>query len=108
MRKEAARIRKPDYTYMALDDGFEFGWNDTELNCVLKHWPAGTPGNAIAYKLNRDPDELAVLIISLRREGIIQERLGGWKGTRAKIQLVGRWRAREDKKDDNGHDKKDD
>lgn len=85
MGKEAARIRKPDYTYMALADGFEFGWNDIELNRVLKHWPAGTPGNAIAYKLNRDPDELAVLIISLRREGIIQERPGGWKGTRAKI-----------------------
>ncbi len=91
MGRDTARIRQPDYTYMALDDGFEFGWDNTELNCVLKHWPAGTHGGAIAYKLNRDPDELAVLIISLCREGIIQDRPGGWKGTRAKIQPAGGW-----------------
>lgn len=69
-----------DYIALLEDEKIEFGWSQEELLRFRKAWAAGQSGDRIAKELRRDPDEVAILIISLRRQDLINTRPGGWKG----------------------------
>ena len=64
---EFLELSKP---LIALDDGeFEFGWEPEQVNEVLRLWADGVKNaQSIGQIINRDPDEVAVLIIHLARK----------------------------------------
>ncbi len=64
--------------YVALEAGplFNFCWEPADVRKFIRMWDAGVPIYTIAQLLDRDPDEVAVLIIDLVRRGIIGERRG--------------------------------
>lgn len=83
----------PPELYIALAD-LEFGWDKQILPQVKEWWEDGMSGGEIAKRLERDEDEVAVLIMSLARESSnrirIKSRPGGWfgSGKRKKKGLV--------------------
>ncbi len=64
--------------YIALENGhFNFSWPPLVVREVIAMWQAGVS----AWKMtDRDIDELVILIIDLRRRGIIKDRPGGLWG----------------------------
>lgn len=70
-----------NHPYIALEAGpaFDFAWSQSDVREVIHLWDIGTPVHRIAAKLDRDPDELAVLIIDLARREIIDGRRGKGK-----------------------------
>jgi hypothetical protein len=73
-------VAAADYIALLEDEQIEFGWSRTELNHFYQAWGAGQDAGIIAKQLKRDPDEVAILIISLRRQELIGDRTGGWRG----------------------------
>lgn len=53
--------------YIALED-LDFIWDERDVYKVEALWKDGTSIWAIAEKMNRDPDEIAVLIMDLARK----------------------------------------
>jgi hypothetical protein len=68
--------RKP---YVALED-IDLIFDERILPDVIQMWEGGLSINDIAKAYNRDPDEIACLIMSLAREGRIKPRKGGAYG----------------------------
>ncbi|RKN86777.1 hypothetical protein [Paenibacillus ginsengarvi] len=56
--------------YIACED-MEFVWRQTEINVFKQLWADGSNCLDIAKKLDRDPDEVALLIMDLGRKGLI-------------------------------------
>lgn len=65
--------------YIACMD-LDFGWKRTQLETVIEMWNQNYHPRAIAKKVKRDVDDVAVLLISLGREGRIQRRPSGLFG----------------------------
>ena len=65
--------------YIPLQDGprFDFEWSPAVVRELVRMWQAGICLSIMAETVQRDPDELAVLIIDLRRRNIIKDRPGG-------------------------------
>ena len=62
--------------YIACDD-MDFSWTEKAVNRVNQMWKAGAHITAIARAVRRPADEVALLIMSLAREGKIEPRPGG-------------------------------
>lgn len=63
--------------YIALENGrFNFSWPPAAVRDVIAMWRAGVPVWQMAEKHDRDPDEVAVLILDLRRQRVIGDRPG--------------------------------
>lgn len=60
------------YIYIACED-MDFTWRQEELRRFEKMWIQSMPIEEIATELNRDVDEVAVLVIDFGRQGKIQE-----------------------------------
>lgn len=67
--------------YLALE-GLDFTFDEADLPEIKRQWEEGLSIWNIARAFNRDPDEITVLIMSLRREGKIENRPGGAMGRR--------------------------
>jgi hypothetical protein len=68
--------------YIALEGGprFNFEWQPGQVRGVISAWEAGVSAYDIAREHDRDPDEVAVLIMDLRRRRVIKNRPGGLWG----------------------------
>jgi len=73
----------------ALED-LEFSWSEMEVAQVIKMWERGTHIHDIADAVRytspeaRRYDETAVVIMHLKRQGLISDRSGGYIGGEAK------------------------
>ena len=73
------KLRPQEELIVALDD-LDFSWFPVEVNKVKKLWSLGWHIADIAKHMKRDPDEVAVLIMHLARQGRIKRRrMGFWK-----------------------------
>lgn len=68
--------------YVAMEEGprFNFEWQPCQVRAIIKTWEAGVSAYDMAREHNRDPDEVAVLIMDLRRRRVIKNRPGGLWG----------------------------
>lgn len=71
-----AILNQKTYTPLLEDPDFKWPWSAEEVKIFTRLWREGVNGWKIAEQMNRDPDELAVLIIALSRRGIIRPRPG--------------------------------
>ncbi|HJV46616.1 MAG TPA: helix-turn-helix domain containing protein [Bacillota bacterium] len=66
--------------YVALEE-LNFVWDEVEIDQVKKLWRQGTPIDEIAEVMDRDIDEIGILIIDQCRKNKIKQRPGGlWGG----------------------------
>ena len=70
--------------YIACDD-LDFSWYHWEIEAVTEWWNGGLCITEIAEMLDRDCDEVAILLIDLARKEKIQPREGGIWGCRRSI-----------------------
>lgn len=68
-------------TYIACED-MDFLWDEWDIYRVDEMWMDGFPITSIAEEMDRDPDEVLVLIIDRARKGQITARKGGILGGR--------------------------
>lgn len=73
------KLRPQEELIVALDD-LDFSWFPVEVNKVKKLWSFGWHIADIAKHMKRDPDEVAVLIMHLARQGRIRRRRMGVLG----------------------------
>lgn len=71
---------KRNLIYIACED-FNFIWDEHHLTSVIDKWNQGVSVFKMADELNRDVDELAVLLIDLSKKGAITSRQGGLDGS---------------------------
>lgn len=75
-------LKKPA-DYIACDN-MEFAWARADVELVKRLWENGASGAGISKALDRDPDEVALLLIGLANEDdqtlAIGPRRGGWRG----------------------------
>lgn len=62
--------------YIALID-LDFGFSQEELKIFRSMWKVGESVFAIAEELERDPDEIAILVMDQARKGRIKQRPRG-------------------------------
>ena len=60
-------------TFLALEE-LDFTWDLDEVKEFKKLWKRGADFRLIAEHFNRDPDEVAILIMDLARRGKIKPR----------------------------------
>lgn len=56
-----------------LDD-IEFAWNKSDIEKVIKLWKYGISFKEIVKRINRDGDEVFLLLLHLSRKGQIKKR----------------------------------
>ncbi len=66
-------------TYIAMED-LNFDWEYADIQTVKKAWKRGESLVTIGRHLNRDPDEVTVLVMDLIRKRVIFPRVGGATG----------------------------
>lgn len=68
--------------YVALEAGprFKFEWQPEQVKDIVRAWESGESVYSMAERIGRDPDEVAVLIMDLRRRSLIGDRPGGAMG----------------------------
>ena len=71
--------RPQEKLYIALSE-LDFSWYPGELEQVAQFWRDGLPVADIAEKMERDIDEVAVLIMDLARKNKIRRRKNGVLG----------------------------
>ena len=79
MALTSTKLRPPVPLHIALAD-LDFSWYTHEVLKVRKMWQTGVHIEDIAKAVNRDCDEVAVLLIDLARDGKIQRRRLGIYG----------------------------
>lgn len=62
--------------YIAME-WLDFGWHQDEIARVIELWAEGEPLDQIAAKLDRDGDEVAILLMDLARRQRIRPRHNG-------------------------------
>lgn len=67
-------------TIIALED-VNFLWNIRDVKQVEHWWNNGESIWSIGKKLNRDPDEVAILLMDMIRRNLISYREGGAWGS---------------------------
>jgi len=70
------------YIPFADDRDLNWDWPPAQLKAAVRMWTAGVGIYAMANSLQRDPDEVTLLLMSLRRQDIINNRPSGWQGGR--------------------------
>ncbi|MCS1351176.1 helix-turn-helix domain-containing protein [Mechercharimyces sp. CAU 1602] len=65
--------------YVALED-LDFVWDEAEVPQVVEMWRDGQSLHDIAKTLDRDPDEVTLLVMDLARQGRISRRKRGARG----------------------------
>jgi hypothetical protein len=69
-----------DRLYIALEQ-LDFSWRPAVIATVKEMWKSGIPLADIVAEVDRDPDEVLVLLIDLARRKWITSRPGGiWGG----------------------------
>ncbi|MEK5057685.1 hypothetical protein BK126_05300 [Paenibacillus sp. FSL H7-0326] len=66
--------------YLACEE-MDFTWSREEVKEVDQMWNEGIDVRSIANKVQRDPDELLILIIDRAKKGFIKQRTRGLFGT---------------------------
>ncbi|MCY9508508.1 helix-turn-helix domain-containing protein [Paenibacillus larvae] len=61
-------------------EDMDFLWSIADIKQIKKMWKLGYSVEKMAQKLNRDPDEVAILIMELFRHGEIKDRPSGARG----------------------------
>lgn len=79
---DGRKYRPPVRLYIALQD-LDFSWYPWEVEKVRELWAQGKSVPRIAKIMERDPDEVTLLIMSLARERRISPRPGGAVGISA-------------------------
>ena len=82
-RKYRPRVK----LYIALQD-LDFSWYPWEVEKVRELWEQGKSVKKIGEIMERDPDEVTLLIMSLARERKISPRPGGAVGTSARRSFI--------------------
>jgi hypothetical protein len=77
--KDSWKLRPKSELIIALDD-LDFSWFPEEVRKVKQLWNQGLHIAAIAAKVKRDQDEVAILIMHLARAREIQNRKMGVLG----------------------------
>lgn len=72
--KTKLRPQEPPYT-SCMD--MDFSWSRREVCETIRLWRLGVPYHHIAERINRDPDEVFILLIDLGRRKKIKKRPGG-------------------------------
>jgi len=80
------KLRPEQELLITLED-LDFSWYLDEVTLVKKLWLCGCHLADIAKKVRRDPDEVAILIMHLARQGEISKREGGAFGRAATKKL---------------------
>lgn len=62
--------------YIALEE-LDMFWDEDEVRQVKEAWDKNESVFAIAKRMERDPDEVAVLLMDLARKGRIEKRVMG-------------------------------
>lgn len=79
-RKQDYKMREPqEEIYIALE-GIDLSWLVGDLEQVRKWWAEGLTINEMADRLERNPDDVLVLIIDLASLGKIKLRKNGLLG----------------------------
>jgi hypothetical protein len=85
VRAESHAITATENRYMTgevyiacLDMDFE--WTKVQVEEIKQMWQTGVPVDYIAKTFKRDADEVALLLMDLRRKKDIQKRKGGYFG----------------------------
>ena len=84
MNRDKQRVRdikklRPEKLYIALRE-LDFSFEEFEVMTTIEMWSRGKSIIAISDVLKRDCDEIAILIMSLRRDNKIEDREGGLWG----------------------------
>lgn len=69
------------YIPLLEDESFEWRWEMADVHSVDNMWTKGWSIYRIAHELNRDPDEVLMLLMDRLRKNKIQDRSGGLAGT---------------------------
>jgi len=72
MRGDAWKLR-PKELYIACD-GMDFSWYPGEVELICQMYVEGKRLADMSERVNRDPDEVAILIMDLARNGRIKPR----------------------------------
>lgn len=70
--------------YVCLES-MDFVWDERDVLEFDRMWSEGLCIFDIARAFQRDPDEVAILVMDRARKGFIQERPGGWMGRRRRV-----------------------
>lgn len=76
---ESKALKRRGNIYLACDE-LDFTWGVEEIYRFEELWKQGKDLTSIAKEFNRDPDELAILVIDRARQGRIEQREGGLLG----------------------------
>ncbi len=71
----------PVITYRRILEDMNRDWRLDQIEQVRQWWVEGVPLGEMAERLKRDPDEVALLIMHLARQGELEPRPGGCFGT---------------------------
>jgi len=74
-RKDPLKLR-PKGLYIACEE-LDFSWYEEEIELVIQWWNTGLSVEKMAQRLERDPDEILVLLLDLARKEKIQQRKRG-------------------------------
>lgn len=77
---EQTHIKNPAGSGQYLLDDLNLYWRDTDLDEFRAMWEIGIPINLIARSFGCEEDEIAVVILHMRRQGKIEPRPGGVYG----------------------------
>ncbi|WP_409162493.1 helix-turn-helix domain containing protein [Paenibacillus sp. KR2-11] len=70
---------RPKRPYIALEE-LNYFWDEEDLPIIDRMWNEGRSLWDIADRFHRDPDEVVLLIMDRRRQGLINNRPGGSLG----------------------------
>jgi len=74
------KYRPDEQLYIAFE-AFDFSWYKKEVERVIRYWKYGLSLAEIGKRINRDLDEIAILLMDLGRKGKIKPRKNGiWGG----------------------------
>lgn len=79
-RRDKQKVTPPEPLYIALA-GLDFSWYQDEIAKVTSWWNRGVSVKRMAELLDRDPDEVAILIMDLTRTRKIKPRNDGVFGS---------------------------
>jgi len=68
---------RPESSLIIILEDLDFSWFPQEISIVKKMWNTGCHIADIAEKIERDQDEVAVLVMHLARQGKIRLRKNG-------------------------------
>jgi len=79
MNVDKRKLRPQERLHIACD-GLDLSFTAQEVWDVTRWWREGMSYDQMADSLDRDADEVAILLIDLARTGRIEKRRGGCRG----------------------------